>query len=288
MGYALAEGYFRHSERKVIFLGDFIDRGPKQMNVLNIVMSMVNNGSALAVMGNHEFNAIGYHTENPAAPGTWLRPRNNKNTKQHLAFLNEYLNHEDKDEINKVLNFFRSLPLWLDLNGLRVIHACWEPDVINDISKQLESDNTLKDELFIETHIKGTPVYNAIEVLLKGVEYALPCGYSFEDKDKTKRHEVRIKWWINESSSLGDVAFPIGVLDEQAAADYLIHAKDLIGYPEDEKPVFIGHYWLHDKPRKLADNVACLDYSVARGGRLTAYRWSGEQIINDNNFIQAG
>jgi hypothetical protein len=52
-------------------------------------------------------------------------------------------------------------------------------------------------------------------------------------------------------------------------------------------PVFIGYYWLPDSvPREpIAPNIACLDYSVAKGGRLTAYRWEGEQQLNGGKFL---
>ena len=59
LGYEKDEaGVFSHKERKVIFLGDFIDRGKEESLVINIVRPMLDNGHALAVMGNHEFNAI--------------------------------------------------------------------------------------------------------------------------------------------------------------------------------------------------------------------------------------
>jgi len=36
----------------------------------------------------------------------------------------------------------------------------------------------------------------------------------------------------------------------------------------------------------ITDNIACVDYSVAKvGGKLVAYRWDGEQIINKDKFI---
>jgi hypothetical protein len=37
----------------------------------------------------------------------------------------------------------------------------------------------------------------------------------------------------------------------------------------------------------LAPNVACLDYSVAAksGGRLVAYRWDGEQRLDNAKFV---
>ena len=57
-------------------------------------------------------------------------------------------------------------------------------------------------------------------------------------------------------------------------------------YPPGAVPVFFGHYWLQaDRPIKLAANVACLDYSVAKGGSLCAYRWDGERELDDEKFV---
>ena len=52
LGYQLDGECYRHKTRKVIFLGDFIDRGPQQRRVLAIVKPMVEAGAALTVMGN--------------------------------------------------------------------------------------------------------------------------------------------------------------------------------------------------------------------------------------------
>ena len=46
LGYQKAQGVYRHSERRVIFLGDFIDRGPKIRQVLEIVLPMIGEGKA--------------------------------------------------------------------------------------------------------------------------------------------------------------------------------------------------------------------------------------------------
>src|SRR3954454_18200128 len=83
LGYEKAQGAYRHPERKVIFLGDFIDRGPKIRQVLEIVRPMIEEGKALAVMGNHELNALAFHTEDSKCRGTYLRNRDNKNIRQH-------------------------------------------------------------------------------------------------------------------------------------------------------------------------------------------------------------
>lgn len=279
LDYHWVDGCYRHESRKVIFLGDFIDRGPKQREVLQTVIPMVKQGSALAVMGNHEFNALAFHTPDPEHPGCWLRPRTNKNIRQHQSFLSEYLT--DDAELNSVLEFFHSLPLWLDLDdGLRVVHACWEPTHISALSHQ----NNLTPERLIEACIKGTPAYDAIEALLKGVEHHLPKGMTFLDKDGHERNAVRTRWWINHDCSMHDVAFPSGILDAETG-QMPVCANDLVGYPISEKPVFIGHYWMKGAPELMAPNLACLDYSVAKDGKLVAYRWSGEQTLSNDNFV---
>ena len=41
-------------------------------------------------------------------------------------------------------------------------------------------------------------------------------------------------------------------------------------------------------PDRLAPNIACLDYSAAKpGGKLVAYRWSGERVLERENFVWA-
>src|SRR6267378_2678366 len=49
----------KHPEgRKVIFLGDLVDRGPKIPEVLRLVISMVQAGTALCVPGNHDIKLM--------------------------------------------------------------------------------------------------------------------------------------------------------------------------------------------------------------------------------------
>ena len=87
LDYAEVEGVFRHPERQMIFVGDFIDRGPQQREVLRIARSMCEAGTAMAVMGNHEFNAIGWAAQNK--DGAFLRNHSEKNASQHAKFLRQ-------------------------------------------------------------------------------------------------------------------------------------------------------------------------------------------------------
>lgn len=272
---------WQHPSRKVIFLGDFIDRGPKQKAVLDLVMPMVNLGHALAVMGNHEFNALAFHTRNTADDG-WLRHRNDKNIRQHLAFLNEYL--DDEDSLKDALDFFKNLPLWLDLDGLRAVHACWSQDIIDYLEAEYAGAK-LTDDLLVGASTKGSRAYESLEILLKGRELKLPEGISFKDKDGTSRNHIRVKWWDTQVSTyqeayVGPEHARINIPDDGTKGEHLIE------YSHDAPPVFFGHYWLSGTPSRLAENVACLDYSIAKpGGKLVAYQWSGESTLNDKNFV---
>lgn len=62
LGYEKNNGTYKHPSRTAVFVGDFIDRGPQIRDVLRLVRSMCESGGAMAVMGNHEFNALAYHT----------------------------------------------------------------------------------------------------------------------------------------------------------------------------------------------------------------------------------
>ena len=87
LGYRVEKGAWRHPQgRMALFLGDLIDRGPGQVEVLTIVRNMIEAGSARAVMGNHEWNAIGFATEDPEG-GDWLRPRTDNKVREHKEFL---------------------------------------------------------------------------------------------------------------------------------------------------------------------------------------------------------
>ena len=56
-----AEAGFIHPDgRRPVFLGDLCDRGPKNVEVLRLVMKMVKTGNALAVPGNHDVKLVKY------------------------------------------------------------------------------------------------------------------------------------------------------------------------------------------------------------------------------------
>jgi len=277
LGYRLVDGVYAHPERQALFLGDFIDRGFAQREVLNIVRPMVENGTALAVMGNHEFNAIAYATP---YRDTFLRIHTDNNRRQHAAFLDAF--EHDEDGYQQTIGWFKTLPLWLDLPSFRVVHACWDQRLIKRLINEYDGA-WLSDSLLVRSSLRGTWEYEAVETLLKGKEIQLPDGHHFRDKDGIVRHAIRVKWW--QAAGTYRDAYIGPPLAESHIPDDPISGDHLIEYSNDDKPVFIGHYWLTGTPTPLAENIACVDYSVAKaGGKLVAYRFDGESKLSSTKF----
>jgi hypothetical protein len=65
-----------------------------------------------------------------------------------------------------------------------------------------------------------------------------------------------------------------------------VNPKDYsAGYSSEEKSVSFGHYWLEgEEPMVQAPNVCCVDYSVAKKGKLVAYRFDGETEFRQEKF----
>ncbi|BCG63393.1 MAG: hypothetical protein methR_P1103 [Methyloprofundus sp.] len=288
LGYQKTNNCYQKTGHQAVFVGDFIDRGLGQKAVIDIVQPMIDSKKALAIMGNHEFNAICYHTQGNGSPSSYLRPHSNKNHDQHEAFLNEY--PLGLTDTNELIDWFKSLPLYLELDEFRVIHACFDQQIIDDLRLKnlLTDDNCLLDNCYHEASTKGTALYEAIEVLLKGKEVLLPNGMAFKDKDGNERNEIRIKWW-DDSLTTYQEASVLEIESLSKAPDINIPEEHAInGYPKTEKPVFFGHYWFNGKPERILENVACLDYSAGNGGALVAYQWAkGSLEINNDFFISS-
>ena len=284
LGYEKGQSSYRHPDRKVVFLGDFIDREPQIRRVLEIVRPMVEAGHAVAVMGNHELNALAYHTEDRDAPGEHLRCHSPKNEKQHRATLEQV----PPQELRPHLEWFRTLPMWLDFDGLRAVHACWEEQAMSQIADVHTNHGGTTTEFLHSACRKGKPLFAPVEIILKGKEGKLPGGASFQDKDGHIPTEIRTRWYLPlDGHTYRIYAFQSDELNCDLGLDESVIVA-AASYPSAAKPVFVGHYWLSAlRPELLAVNVACLDYSVAKGGYLCGYRWNGEQRLSGENFVWA-
>lgn len=298
MGYTDINNVWGHPERTALFVGDFIDRGPKQIETVSIVKAMVAAGNARAVMGNHEFNAIAWFLPDPQNPGEYLRPHHSakygdKNRSQHKAFLDEV---EGTDHHKDIIEWFLTLPLWLDLDGIRIVHGCWHSEFIDFLSPQLAPGHRLTEELMQaasrepeDEAEKDTPlpsVFKAVEAITKGVETPLPAPHTFRDKDGHERDRVRVRWWDTNAKTFRQSAMLEESLRLQLP-DEPIPSHVRIGH-DGGTPIFFGHYWLNGNPELLSNKAACVDYSIAKGGKLVAYRWDGEQELKQDRLHWVG
>jgi len=279
LDYKKSNGVYSHPSRKVLFVGDYIDRGPKIRETLDIVKSMVESENAIALMGNHEYNALCFHFQE--TEGGHLRKHLIKNIIQHYETLKQFQNRQK--EYEEYLDWFKTLPLYIETDTFKAVHACWDNSNIEYLKKTLVNDR-LTDELIYQSIKKGTELNEAIEQTLKGKEMKMPKGLFFTDKDGTRRSEIRIKWWEDPSKMTykSISVLPLENLPELPIE--LFELKSLNFYGDDDKKVFFGHYWLKGQPSLYKDNICCLDYSVAKKGKLVAYRLNEENILDRRNF----
>lgn len=279
-----ASGWMPPQDRQAVFVGDLIDRGPEQVKVVNAVRSMIDAGHARSVMGNHEFNAIGYATPRRDASGEFLRRHSPKNLSQHADFLRQV--GEGSALHQELVGWFKSLPPMLDLGDIRVVHAWWHQPHVDLVARRVPSGRAMDDDFLHEAYIDGAPEWEAMEGLTKGLEIRLPDGHSFVDHGGVERREVRTKWWHEQPRSYRDVAI-VGDGQHHRVPDHPL-PDDYAGAPVEGSPVFIGHYWMTGHPGLQSPKVACVDYSAAKNGPLVAYRWDGEQELDSRHFVAAG
>ena len=280
LGYKKSKGTYSHADRKVLFVGDYIDRGSKIRETLEIVKAMVDSNNAIALMGNHEYNALCFHYQE--TEGGHLRKHLIKNIIQHYETLKQFQNRQR--EYEDYLDWFKTLPLYYETDSFRAVHACWDNCSIEYLKETLVNDR-LTDELIYQSVQIGTRLNEAIDQTLKGKVIRMPHGLYFTDKDGTKRTAIRIKWWENPSQmTYKSISVePIENLPEKTIDVSELKSKNY--YQVKDKKVFFGHYWLKGEPSLYRDNICCLDYSVAEGGKLVAYRFNGENKLDESNLI---
>ena len=262
----------------LVFLGDFIDRGPENARVLARVRSLVDGGHARALMGNHELNAIHYHTEVAGRP---LRPRSAKNTRQHARFLEEF--PLGAAATQDAIGWFRTLPLYLEDADFRAVHACWESDTIDRL-EAAASGGVLSAAQLNAAADPAQPLFDPVDVTLKGREVPVPDGHRIALRDGTTRDRVRIRWWMPAPARWD--AFAVSVPDPSDLPAGAV-PEDLVAasYPTTGKPVFFGHYWMRGQPVIETPNALCLDYSAGLGGPLVAYRHEGGKLSADRLVV---
>lgn len=280
LGYTLCGDTWSHPERKVLFLGDYIDRGPRIRETLHIVRHMVEAGQAVALMGNHEYNAICFY--HPERKGGHLRPHSIKNILQHYETLKAF--ERDQEAYDEWLKWLETLPIFFENGDFRAVHACWDARRIAFLENRLIS-RRLNEELLYASADSEDPLYDAIEITLKGPEMTLPACRNYTDGQGIERDAVRVKWWIDPE---GKSIHEYGIHLPDDFPDQLLEPAPDPGpreYPDGEKPVFFGHYQFASNPSLCRHNVCCLDFSQHYQSKITAYRHDGEARLSNDRFV---
>jgi len=289
LGYRKRDGAYRHRGRRAVFVGDLIDRHPQQRRTVDVVRRMIDAGSAQMVLGNHEFNAVAFGLARE--DGTYGRPHTDKNLRQHRAFL---------DEVGfgtalhcELMAWFCETPMWLELDGLRVVHACWSSRHIELLAGALDEDHTLSPSTIEAATTQGTDLHEAVEIVLKGPEVDLD-GIWYRDQGGHRRTAARLRWWDSSANTLQRAALipPGTVLHDGRRGDVpVVELPDralaaTVSPYSGPVPVLFGHYWWQRGTAEPLNPMAtCLDFSVAAGGDLAAYRFDGEPHLDPANLV---
>jgi len=90
--------YFHPQKRKLVFLGDMVDRGPASDKVMELILELSNQNMAYAVLGNHDEKFLRYLKGNPVKVNSGLE----KTISQFVGKSEEFKNN--------LIRFLKSLP----------------------------------------------------------------------------------------------------------------------------------------------------------------------------------
>ena len=274
--------YNGDAQRTVIFLGDLIDRGPEIRETIALVKAMVDAGTAQMILGNHEFSAIAYHT--PIENG-FLRAHNARSHAQINATLQQFVGFEAQWQ--EYLQWFKTLPLFLEFDDFRVVHACWDTHFIESYQSRFNT-HCISAQRIAECVDVTSLEFQTIDRLTRGISLPLPKGHTIVGRDGFTRHSFRVNFWHENPCNYDDVHFQPDQLPSELSNRELTEQekKNICQYGVNEKLLFIGHYWLQGDPKPVAKNIACLDYSAVHNGKLVAYRIdNGDTSFRQSAFV---
>ncbi len=280
LGYIKSNGYYSHPENKAVFTGDFVNRGKKVRQTVRIVRRMVENKAAYAVMGNHEYNLICYHTK--SLKRGYLRKHNSANRSLFYHTTKAFIDHPR--EWKETFGWIKQLPLFLEFENFRVTHAGWDKRIVKFVKRNFPGN--ILTEAFIHNSVRPHTMENqVVETMLSGVEIPVGKHTTVLNSSGKPVDRMRIKWWL-EPDNLRLQQVALG--EYKVLSNRPINKKDMdffLPYPTKRRPLFIGHYCLREELGLQSPNICCVDYCYYRKGKLVAYRMQGESILKPENLV---
>ncbi len=270
----LLERLEREGDYFLIFLGDLIDRGPDSLGVVRRVRALVDSGRAQCLLGNHELNLLrgdkkpgsywffGEHEEMPGANGT--------------PYDSSLLNSED--ERAECLEFWRDLPVALEGDSWRAVHACWDEPAVTQARELSRSAFIASNFGKIADEPELPPRYFSIEA--GAPEYDLALAEEMVARQMSSPIDILCSG--RERVIAARRAFFAGGKWRQVEREpWWEHYEGV--------PAIVGHYWRLRKPTAAqraraipsaqpgawwgSGLVYCVDYSVGRRHRERFEKW---------------
>ncbi len=280
----------RHPQgRQLVFVGDLCDRGPDSPGVVRLVQRIVEAGRGLALLGNHELNLLCRERKDG---NDWFW---NEGTERDRRY--EPTAKPTPAEQDELLAFFATLPLALQREDLRVVHAAWHEEAVGAVQAHVTEDREA------EAGVLGAYECFAVESAARLRDSGLRS--EAEAEQAAWRHAlpdpgqpVPMLHALGEAEAFKQMGNPVKVLtsgvERKADAPFYSSGKwrfaqrvpwwDAYEHPT---PVVVGHYWRRLQPvassatgagdadlfaailptawHGARRNVFCVDYSV--GGR---------------------
>jgi hypothetical protein len=271
------ENIIIHPEkRQLIFCGDLINRGKNTPKVLDIVKSLYDSQQAIVMPGNHEFFSLFYHFYGKE---DFVKPYISRKAILFFEHTNIQFIGKEK-EWEKHMNWFMELPLFFENDEFRVIHALWHDNYIDEI-KQKFPKPTVGNIVKEIVDNQNLDLLYKINILLRGKE----IKFEKEERQSLGLYyaKMRTKWWLEDGEYSLDQYF----MNVPSKSKNQLKSR-LINHQSRHKgnlPVFFGHYSLETKPYLISPQFCCLDFGIANGGPLIAYRYHGEKYLTEKSLM---
>lgn len=270
--------------RRLVFLGDLIDRGPDSPAVIEKVIALVGNGNAQCLMGNHELNIL---LNRPLPGNGWLIQPNNVEKPGEF-----HSRPVDQDKLGDYEAFFASLPLALENESLRLAHACWHAPSVARLREPMYSSMSVA-ELYRHFDAEAAEELETTGLQVEIHNEAQQHAFVFSDPEWQSRllpahakAEV-IRHMRNPVRVLTTSEVRVGPKPFFFAGQWrMIERIKWWDDYDDDIPVVIGHFWrrFSDASERISGvfgndvfagvpshawmgkrkNVYCVDYSVGQ------------------------
>jgi len=179
---------------KLIFLGDYIDRGSKSKEVIDYIIELQEKGyDLITLLGNHESMLVDAYN-NDDFKSIWIQNGGAETLKSFGV-------NSLKDMESKYLNFFNNLKLYFELDEFLFVHAGFNDELENPFtdkysmlwkSRERYLNSSLKDRTIIHGHspISIKSCEEQIKNNSKVINIDAGCVYSNEQLGKLVALEI--------------------------------------------------------------------------------------------------